>query len=104
MSQFCGECGANIQQPGQRSLHPVMGDESVLCGSSGRIARIYPDAAEIPPAAESPLDAAKREFAVVVEALAYHAAHEDTPVEVNTDGGWMDVTDLLEPLSKIVGE
>jgi hypothetical protein len=47
---------------------------------------------------------AKREFEVVLEALAYHAAHEDTPVEVNTDGGWMDMTELLEPLSKLLGD
>lgn len=105
--RFCGQCGSNIQQAGVAVLHPSLDDGTVLCGNTGHRAHTYASAAELPPPMRNLTDVAvdaKREFAVVMEALAYRAAHEDTPVEVNTDGGWMDMTELLEPLSKLLSD
>jgi hypothetical protein len=47
---------------------------------------------------EDPLVVAKRELEKVAAALTYHEAHEDTPCEVSTESGWVDIVDLLKPL------
>lgn len=102
MGQFCGACGANVLQPGHGVLHPRLDDAHVLCGNTSQRALTYINPDDVPPPMRDPLADARRELEVVAAALTYHNLHEDTPCEVNTEGGWMDVIELLEPLAKVI--
>lgn len=99
MTEFCEECGANLGQTAASIMHPSLDSSTILCGMTGKRANVT-EVRPVPVMVASTLDAPRRELAVVVDALAYHASHEDTPVEVNTDGGWVDMIDLLQPLIK----
>jgi hypothetical protein len=98
-ARFCGQCGKNVLQVGQREMHPDLDAAHVLCGVTGKRTLTYTTFIDATAAlVEDPLVVAKRELEKVAAALTYHEAHEDTPCEVSTESGWVDIVDLLKPL------
>jgi hypothetical protein len=105
VSGYCGVCGANLGQIAALAMHPEIGEGDVLCGPTGKRAHVTaaaPAPPEPDPTPQPTREEMRQELWRVIVQLEYHRQHEDTPVEVITESGWMDMVNLLDPLRRML--